>query len=56
MNLIVLLNIATFARQENWLLVSVTSVLLALILWMLLEGIALLVRLRREARGGEANS
>ena len=41
-------NIAAFYQQENWLLLSLASLLLALILWMLLEGLAILVRIRRE--------
>lgn len=47
-----ILNLASFVAQENWLLVGVTAALLALILWMLLEGIAVLVRIRREGRAG----
>lgn len=43
-----ILNIGMFYRQGNWLLVGVTSVLLAMILWMLLEGIGILMRVRRQ--------
>jgi hypothetical protein len=37
-----------FYQRGDWLLVGVTSVLLAMILWMLLEGVAILVSVRRE--------
>jgi len=46
------LNMATFYQQENWLLLGLTAVLLSLILWMLLEGFAILGRLRAERSAG----
>jgi carbon starvation protein len=46
-------NLQTFMDQANWPLVTITVVLLAMILWMIVEGVAI-VRQRRRGQGGEA--
>ena len=40
--------VADFYRAENWLLCGVSVTLLALILWMVLEGLAIVAALRAE--------
>ena len=40
--------VGDFYRAENWLLCGISAFLLALILWMVLEGLAILSKLRRE--------
>jgi hypothetical protein len=42
------INTRTFLLAENWLLCALSSILLALILWMTLEGLSLFVRLKRD--------
>jgi carbon starvation protein len=45
-----ILKTGDFYRQENWLLVGLNSLMLAMILWMLLEGLSLVLQLRRRSR------
>jgi carbon starvation protein len=45
-----ILKTGDFYRQENWLLVGLNSLMLAMILWMLLEGLSLVLQLRRGSR------
>lgn len=42
-----LLNTTSFLRAGNWLLCGISSLLLALIVWMLFEGVATIRRVRR---------
>jgi len=44
----ILLKTGDFMHHENWLLVGLNCLMLALILWMLLEGVAVVLRMRRE--------
>ncbi len=49
----ILLKTGDFMQQENWLLVGLNCLMLALILWMLLEVAALVLRLRRGERAAQ---
>lgn len=46
-----IMNTRAFLLAENWLLCALSSILLALILWMTVEGLGLFMRLRREKAG-----
>ena len=46
----ILLKIGEFWGVENWLLVGLSAVMLALILWMLLEGVGVVMKIRRGER------
>ncbi len=46
------LKLQEFLGAENWFLVGVTAILLALILWMIAEGAGAVVRIRRAAQSG----
>ena len=47
------LHLVEFWAQERWLLLGLTVVLSALIVWMSVESLALFLRLLRERREGE---
>ena len=42
-----ILQTGAYLQQDNYLLVAVSALLLSMILWMLLEGMALVVQIRR---------
>ncbi|MHC4899069.1 MAG: carbon starvation CstA family protein, partial [Planctomycetota bacterium] len=48
----ILLKTGDFLAAGNWLLVGLNGVMLALILWMLLEGVAVVMKMRH-GRGDE---
>jgi carbon starvation protein len=50
--LALLANLQTFIAQANWLLVTLTVLLLAMIVWMIFEGVAVVLQ-RRRGQDGE---